>query len=57
MKKKYKLKKGVKNTLITILGIGVLVIVLIGMNNQYDNAVKDCVAGGNSQDYCEAKLK
>lgn len=53
MKKKLKLKKGVKVTLI-VIAIGVLGILSI---MQYNDAVNDCVSAGHSKYFCERALK
>ena len=53
MKRKLKLKKWVKTTLI-IIAIGVLVVM---SNKQYDNAIKECVNSGHSQYFCENGLR
>lgn len=53
MKKKLKLKKEVKITLI-VIAIGVLGILAM---MQYSNAVNDCVSAGHSKSFCERVLK
>lgn len=53
MKKKLKLKKWVKVTLI-VIAIGLLGIISM---IQYNNAVEDCVKAGHSKYFCERALK
>ena len=55
--KRYKLKKKVKNTLIAIGVIGVLVLSAIILDKHYNNAVEDCIAGGNTRVFCENTLR
>ena len=53
MKKKLKLRKWVKVTLI-VIAIGVLVVFSIEFQN---NAINDCVSAGHSKSYCERGLQ
>lgn len=57
MKRKLKLKRWVKSTLIAIAAIGVLVLSAITLDKHYNNAVEECVAGGNTRVFCENTLR
>lgn len=53
MKKKLKLRKWVKVTLIVIATIGVLAM----FNKGTDRAIQSCIEAGNSVTFCERVLK
>lgn len=55
--KRYKLKKKVKKTLLAIGVIGVFVLSAIILDKHYNNAVEQCVAGGNTRVFCENTLR
>ena len=55
--KKFKLKRRFRKTLITILVIGVLVLSAIILDKHYNNAVEQCIAGGNTRVFCENTLR
>lgn len=55
--KRYKLKRWVKKTLLAIVVIGVLVLSAIILDKHYNNAVEDCIAGGNTRVFCENTLR
>lgn len=52
MKKKYRLKKWVKETLIGIGVVALLVLLLIGLSKESEAFVDSCMAAGNSQSTC-----
>ena len=54
MKKKLRLKRWVKETLLIIATIGVLVMCFKVLDST--DAVNECVAAGHSQYYCEKGL-
>lgn len=52
MKKKYRLKRWVKETLIGIGLIALMVLLLIGLSKESEAFVDNCMAAGNSQSTC-----
>ena len=40
-----------------IIGIIVMIFLVIILKNDYNDAVKDCIKGGNSETYCKQVLK
>ena len=55
--KNLKLKSNVKNTLYIILGIIFIALCIKTLNNDYNDAVNECVKSGNSYNYCTNGLK
>lgn len=53
MKKKYRLKRWVKVVLNAMLVMAILTIICVLSYKEYKKAVNDCVAGGNSREWCE----
>ena len=53
---KKEVKKIMKGFIKIILFIGVLIMMLSVINKNYDNAVENCVKGGNSRQFCEIEL-
>lgn len=39
-----------------ILGVLVIGAFIVLSNNNYNNAVEKCIAGGNTRHYCEVEL-
>lgn len=55
--KKFKLKRKVRNVLMTIVLIALFVLCVFVLDAHYRNAVEDCVAGGNTRVFCENTLR
>lgn len=51
--KKLRLKKWVK----VVMVVSAFTFLIVLYNNQYKNAVRQCVNAGNSQNYCESGLR
>lgn len=52
MKKKYRLKKWVKEVLIGIGLIALMVLLLMGLSKESEAFMETCMAAGNSQSTC-----
>ena len=58
MKKKYVLKKWVKDAIliVSIILVMVLVLVLDGITTEQEEAINNCMEQGYSREYCEKGL-
>ena len=56
MKKKYVLKSWVKEVLFYTGCILAMILLLMSINKMTNDAIEQCVAGGNDRGFCEREL-
>lgn len=56
-RKKWRLKKGVKNALLFLGVVGVIVLLVVADNISTKRAIDQCVSSGHEISYCENGLK